>query len=971
MLFDYEYMFPLGAPAVFGVCLGNLIETAPRSPVQSEVSDDGSQVIMKQEILSPVTIIDIQAYQYLQRMDGQYHAFSSSRQMSDDVMHTLPLMFHNSYDLRLVMGGYFSPNLIRVNGEQRTQTNPSLRVQTCTITTAILPNNVTCGSEEHYRQPRGRVTLQITAPPIDPSGKLLPGWNVKPVCPEDPNNFFYYIRYDNTNYKGNWRNYSRPIVSIPPDQLIPAYTPVPSHSANSHFPTVSLPDTPRCGSTIPNSTSYNKENSHPYDAYRVFLVQVSKNSEEKGQPHDNATNDTYGMFDITKNETRDWMLSRVIDPAIRDDDEGLYVSENEDQTSTFKAIDRKLLDWMLITLKEPEYVKSDEEMGQYTDDGALAIHEQETNARESQEFSQRYQSPRAESEVDDTTNYLGEHTLPNHYRPINPTPISHTSDDGISPTYSPEPNQTTILPGLPPITALTPFDTIPRVRVCHSVTQASDQFALHAFDAGPSESHIAAPLRIVEEYDGWYIAEDVRDWWKVQRRLKCVDGEYKKRVDVRPLKPGHIWCIDDILLVNDHDDATPGYTDPIFQPITFPSPERTVDPMDVSKIRSLQGRLVMSLQFCKHFSVTCIRETNGDPAIPFSPHEFYALPGSSNRDAIMNGTPTASSRAVIQGFTQRAHDARMLARNNDYLTQRMAEFEQEEGSERIEERYIPPNFRNIVQTAMGRGAQRFYVDGVMNFLWFTLQEYIPTDVSYFVDLQRVPALMLVAYAVRMAFLNIQSTIDTMGLTEDVEHLMMRPGHYYHMQVTTNPMLSEGEVNYISASIYLFKKFGLYQLTDLMEGLMLYPLPNPGIIRVMRMLGILNFGDNGNAVGSLDSERVKTELNLILDFHRRNLNKSFEEKYLAAFQFLKRRPVIFTCAMNAESIHPRRPNAVLNFEENFAEAFYNEYTELLDIRRRRGQSTNLDPQDISDSSDSEPILTPPDDIISTPRVADSV
>jgi hypothetical protein len=124
--FDYEYLYPLGAPASFGAFLGNMIESVSRTAVQTEVSDDGSQVVLKQGVTTPITILNTAAYQDFQRMDGRYHAFSSSQQMSDEILHSLLTLFHNSYDLRLVMSGYFGPNLFRVNGEDYTHTNPSL-----------------------------------------------------------------------------------------------------------------------------------------------------------------------------------------------------------------------------------------------------------------------------------------------------------------------------------------------------------------------------------------------------------------------------------------------------------------------------------------------------------------------------------------------------------------------------------------------------------------------------------------------------------------------------------------------------------------------------------------------------------------------------------------------------------------------------------------------------------------------------
>jgi hypothetical protein len=411
--------------------------------------------------------------------------------------------------------------------------------------------------------------------------------------------------------------------------------------------------------------------------------------------------------------------------------------------------------------------------------------------------------------------------------------------------------------------------------------------------------------------------------------------------------------MDDFALMNNHDDASQGYSDPLrTRPIPLPSPERTIDPGDGTKLRGLHGRVILALQYCKHFSVTCVRETNGAPEVPFIPAEFFAVPSTTVRDAICNFKPTPTSMTVMQGFTQKARDARMRTLNEEYLRNRMREFEREEGSSRISEKSITPNYRNIIQTAVARGNQAFYHDPVVNFIWFSLQEVIPANNFYYLHWGRVQALLLVSYTVRMAIVFLQMTIEELGLGEDVERVMMRPGHYYAMRVGTNPLLSEGEVNYVSAANFIFKKFGLYQLTDSLESLLLYILPNPGLTRIMRLIGILNFGDNGNYVAKLTNERVREELDLVLHFHRQNLHRSYDEKYVAAKDFLTRHPQILTRVVNAEPIHPRRPNALMNFDSNFAEAFYTEYIELADKLARRRNNPSFTPESLSDPSDSE-------------------
>jgi hypothetical protein len=145
-----------------------------------------------------------------------------------------------------------------------------------------------------------------------------------------------------------------------------------------------------------------------------------------------------------------------------------------------------------------------------------------------------------------------------------------------------------------------------------------------------------------------------------------------------------------------------------------------------------------------------------------------------------------------------------------------------------------------------------------------------------------------------------------------------------------------------------------------------PASSCGLMRMLRMLGLFNFGDNNDPVAKYSSARVKQEINLVLDFHWRNLLLSmFSEKYAASQDFLTRHPNILTKAINAESVWPRRPNAVLHFDDNIAETFYNEFTELSDKLLTRMNEPGFHPDSLSVPSDPESDSS--SDFIATPRI----
>jgi hypothetical protein len=864
------------------------IETAPCSAVKMEFSRDGSVVSLKQDILTPFTILDHDMFQHFLALDGRYHAFSSTQQMSSEVMDTLPYLIPDSYSLRAALGGYFAPNLFRFENESFTTSEPRLRVYNCTVIAAMLEDNMPWGSAEQFTRARGSIGLQILAPPLDSLGKLLPGWSTRPVYPEDPKNPFFYVQYDSKRkLPRSWKNFNHPVSFIPQEQLIPVYAPTP-RSASPRAPShrnIPLPPTPRRSHTLPNDSTINKENAQLFNGHRVFYTRFSEEQEalERDLPKDRKDEYTGELpLDFTQDKTQQWVLNHVRTPAFStanttkgsdnttdetdivagrfsdeaifnwvltqkpavqpydnsiDDDEGLYVSDIEERSRMLKSLDRQLFEWMLTQATDATNDKTEDSKKHEVRDVELGtVDAQQEPLADSLASTQPNSTPCPEFEPApfefNVENVQPAPYSPDHYRPSRPPPTLEISLDlPTSEPASPISSYTSAsLPGVPPAKAIMSCNAEPKVRVCHSGTQAADQFGYAPFNADPSERHQVAPIRIGYELDEWYVAEDVWKWMRRNRKSNCVDGKWKTRADTQPLQPGHIWKIEDLSLAQNHDDASLGFYDSVFiPPPSIPMPERTFDPTYESTVHELEGHIVYATQYCKHYAVTCVRETNSSPAVPFIPDEFYILPDSSVRDAISDSNFTSTSLAVIQGFAQRAHDARVLARNDEALIQRMKEFDKEEASERLIPKHIPPNYRNITQTAIGRSTQKFFFEGIISFMWFSLQELIPVDNNYFLKQGRLDAMMLVCYATQIAFKQLQKTMHALGLTEDVEHVMMRPGHYYQLQLMTNPLFSEGQVNFMNASIFLLKKFGRYQLTDVIEGLMLFTLPNPGLI----------------------------------------------------------------------------------------------------------------------------------------------
>jgi hypothetical protein len=256
-------------------------------------------------------------------------------------------------------------------------------------------------------------------------------------------------------------------------------------------------------------------------------------------------------------------------------------------------------------------------------------------------------------------------------------------------------------------------------------------------------------------------------------------------------------------------------------------------------------------------------------------------------------------------------------------------------------------------------------------MYALLQEAMPDDNSFWLRPAITQSLTILAFQGRLAITFTHDVIDTLGIAADVERLQFRPLHYYALAMTTNPLLSEGEINYLSAAIFMFKEFGLHQLSDLMESFIYFPLPNPGIIRILRLLGVLNYRNNGGCAADIQSPKVQDEINLCLDFHRQHYAKPLVEKRKLAHDFLTRYPNILTRVVNSENYHPRRPNAVISFDEGFGDLFNSEYSEIFgEMRRQRWKascskdlSRSLSVTSLSDISSSSSS--------STHRVADSI
>lgn len=510
------------------------------------------------------------------------------------------------------------------------------------------------------------------------------------------------------------------------------------------------------------------------------------------------------------------------------------------------------------------------------------------------------------------------------------------------------------LPGIPPLPTTERYVPQETIRVCNPLTLIADNTSSTAFNAGPLEKDWVAPLKIVKDENSWKMVENPRVWWKKMIGYDCVDGgDVDHAVDPAPLESEHKWEYEDFALTDNHDKANPFYQDPKPTALpVLPPPEKLLDQGDVMFTNIVAGRTLCALEYMRHFSLTLMRDAHSRLRVPFSEAEWHAFPGPQNRVAIANGKATFESEVLESNFSSRASDNRKLRILENTLDARPLEFETQQGSVDIAPEYLPVNYQRPLQTSLARTAQYFYVDLESIFDWHLYQELAVGDFDFILNPIRVSSLMITNNQVRRTLDVIRKTIKQMGMTEEIDRYGMRPGFYLQQHLTTNPLFSEGEINYLFGVLHAFKKRGLTQLTDLLEAYIMFPIPNPGIVRILRLLGVLNIGDTDNCACSIDTPAVRTHFDFLIEFQRRLIPYDFEQRQDAFRQLFRRSPQYVEMVFNSESYFPRRPNAVLSYEDDFVAAYRQENREVQDqVDQYQSSSNYHSPAPIS-SADSD-------------------
>ena len=458
-------------------------------------------------------------------------------------------------------------------------------------------------------------------------------------------------------------------------------------------------------------------------------------------------------------------------------------------------------------------------------------------------------------------------------------------------------------------------------RIFHTSTIPTDT----PFNA--PEDEVAAglyPRQITKNADGtWTIVGETRDWFSKVYTFPSVDGGViqgfqdppaKHRVVPRYQQP---WSFTDFAHTNIADYAHPDFREDRAEGLLRSlAPERTFDYTHNSDIILLLTTTVKTLDYVKHFCETARREQMALYPIKFGPEEYFDVPTPDNPKQLFTHPPAFASLVAVVTFSSRAHSERQARLNADLLDQRPKVFDRVEySSETVYPDYaVHPN--HPMQGVLAELAKSYYLELHHTLIWNTCQE--PNHYSMFMQHEgRIDALAIVLLRVRQ-FLNIfHRILGRLGIQDEVERTMMPPGHYFQLHLYPNPLLNEGDVNYIFAAVHVLKKYHLYQVTDLIEGLLYYRLPDPGCIRILRVLGFLNWEEPAKMSDEVDKERF----NDLLKFQRSTLNKSYGERVREAKAFLHNNGDVVEACFDSETFFPRRPTATDS--QGFTAKYYSE------------------------------------------------
>jgi len=267
------------------------------------------------------------------------------------------------------------------------------------------------------------------------------------------------------------------------------------------------------------------------------------------------------------------------------------------------------------------------------------------------------------------------------------------------------------------------------------------------------------------------------------------------------------------------------------------------------------------------------------------------------------------------------------------------------------------NPKHPFQKPLAEVAKSFYVELPYILLWNTTQESSLTTTGFMQHEGRIDALSVVLLRVRQFIKILDRVCTRIGVRDDVERTMMPPGWYYHLQLFTNPLLNEGDVNFLIAASHILKKFHMHQVTDLIECILFLSLPDPGYIRVLLVLGFLNWSDQSKFSNPKDKEMLRHALS----FQQNYLGCDLVTKLEAAKTFLYDHPNIVEALFNSETFFPRRPTST--DPQSFSTKFFRE--QMRSGKGIKKPRFNVDPASIID------VDALPEAPASTHRVAESV
>ena len=277
---------------------------------------------------------------------------------------------------------------------------------------------------------------------------------------------------------------------------------------------------------------------------------------------------------------------------------------------------------------------------------------------------------------------------------------------------------------------------------------------------------------------------------------------------------------------------------------------------------------------------------------------------------------------MIADFSQRAYQQRMFAWNSEYLDHRPEVFDNYEYSAQTEKHPIFATsslfpFQEVIASV----GKHYEIDLARGLVWTLCQDRAFDDNRYVFHKGRVDALTVVTLRLRQALLMCERFIKQLGVEQEVEQTMMRAGWYFQMRLHTNPLLSEGQVNYLMAVRHVLLKYGLYPITDLIDHALFHQFPDPGLIRILALLGFFNWRAHARGDNSVDVTNVVQLINL----QREIFNLTTDEQVQKADKFLYDHPMIVGKVFTAESHFPRRPTAT--DRRNFKQLFFEEQTKF--------------------------------------------